>query len=154
MMEEVVGMIPLIGGVLKTLVKIAKEIDDAIEDKKDGKIVFTHLGRRISQAQGVLERLKLEDEEALCANPLLRSTVEDLQEHTDEAIGHVKKWNGYWRMWGAVVNRKEGKRSKVLMQEVHGNIFQVSCAHAPGAARTWWADTCRCVVSFTHPIGP
>ena len=134
---EVVEMVPLIGKVLNKLANIAVAVENAIEDKKDAKIVFKDLKTRINQAQMVLEVLKLESEDALCARPLLRTTVEDLQGHTDEAIGHVKKWNGYWRIGGVVLKRQEGKRRKVLMQEVHGKIFQVSCVHAPGAARTW-----------------
>ena len=133
---EVVGMVPLIGEVLKKLMAIADEVENAIKDKKDAKIVFTDLRTRLNQADMVLTELQLKGEDALCARPLLRTTVEDLQGHTDEAIGHVKKWNGYWRIGGVVLKRQEGKRRKVLMQEVHGKIFQVSCVHAPGAART------------------
>ena len=72
---EVVEMIPLIGKVLKKLANIAVEVENAIEDKKDAKIVFKDLRTRINQAEMVLEVLQLESEDALCARPLLRTTV-------------------------------------------------------------------------------
>ena len=138
---EVVEMVPLIGTILKKLIAISDKVEDGLNQKNDAKIVFVDLKRRIDQAKGVLTFLgpRLEGDDALCANPLLRATVESLLEHTDEATHHVEKWDAYWRISKA---GQKGKRRIRLMQEVHGKIFQVS---RTGSQPTY---TQRCVPRY------
>lgn len=122
---EVMEMVPLVGTVLQKLMTISDKVQDGLNQKNDAKIVFVDLKRRINQAEEVLTFLKprLEGDDALCANPLLRATVEALLAHTDEAAHHVEKWDAYWRISKA---GQKGKRRIRLMQEAHGKIFQVS----------------------------
>ena len=142
---EVVEMVPLIGTILKKLIAISDKVEDGLNQKNDAKIVFVDLKRRIDQATGVLTFLKprLEGDDALCANPLLRATVESLLEHTDEATHHVEKWDAYWRISKA---GQKGKRRIRLMQEVHGKIFQVS---RTGSQTTY---TQRCVPRYPPSV--